>query len=175
VSSSEIEQCDPVEKAILILRGRRVILDSDLAEPYGVSTKRLNEQVRRNIARFPVNFMFRLTETERAEVVANCDHLKKLKYSQYLPFAFSEHGAIMAANVVSTARTIEMSIFVVRAFVRLRELVSADLATASRLDELERRVDQNEDAVASIVETVRKLSSPATGAHRKIGFSTEST
>jgi len=121
-----------------------------------------------------VDFMFRLTKTERAEVVANCDHLKKLKYSQYLPFAFSEHGAIMAANVVNTVQAIEMSIFVVRAFVRLREIVSAELSTASRLDELERRIDQNEEAVVSIMDTVRKLSATTTGTHRKIGFSTDS-
>jgi hypothetical protein len=174
VETNKIERQDPVEKIILLLRGRRVVLDSDLAELYGVTTKRLNEQVRRNAARFPLDFMFRQTETERAEVVANFDHLKKLKYSKYLPSAFSEHGAIMAANVVNTVQAIEMSIFVVRAFVRLREIASAELSTASRLDEIERRVDQTEDAVVSIMDTVRKLSAPAIGTPRKIGFSTGS-
>jgi hypothetical protein len=84
-----------IESAILLIRGERVILDSDLARLYGVSTKRLNEQVKRNQERFPVDFMFRLTSSEKAEVVANCDHLKKLMFSPTRPFVFTEHGAIM--------------------------------------------------------------------------------
>jgi len=83
----------PIENVILTVRGHRVILDADLAKVYGVSTKRLNEQVKRNRERFPAHFMFQLTAAEKAEVVANCDHLRKLKFSPVLPYAFTEHGA----------------------------------------------------------------------------------
>ena len=92
------------------------MLDADLARLYGVSTKRLNEQVKRNKERFPERFMFRLTANEKAEVVANCDHLQKLKFSPVLPYAFTEHGAIMAATVLNTSRAIQVSIYVVEAF-----------------------------------------------------------
>lgn len=120
-----------LESRILTLRAQRVMLDTDLAELYGVTTKRLNEQVKRNADRFPGDFMFKLTPGEKAEVVANCDHLTKLKFSKVPPFAFTEHGAIQAANVLATPQAVEMGIFVVRAFVRMRELadVHADLPT----------------------------------------------
>ena len=93
----------PIENVILTVRGQRVILDADLAKVYGVSTKRLNEQVQRNRERFPAHFMFQLTEAEKAEVVANCDHLRKLKFSPVLPYAFTEHGAIMSPAGVRSA------------------------------------------------------------------------
>ena len=89
-----------IERAILLIRSERVMLDSDLAELYGVETKRLNEQVKRNPRRFPADFMFQLTEPEKLKVVANCDHLKSLRFSASLPYAFTEHGAIMAANLI---------------------------------------------------------------------------
>jgi hypothetical protein len=105
-----------VTQSILVIRGQKVMLDADLAELYATTTKRLNEQVKRNRARFPADFMFPLTNEEKAEVVANCDHLSRLKFSSVLPMAFTEHGAIMAASVLNSARAVEMSVFVVRAF-----------------------------------------------------------
>jgi hypothetical protein len=94
-----------IEQAILVIRGQRVMLDSDLAKLYGVSTKALNQGVKRNTDRFPKDFMFRLTQQEKSEVVTNCDHLSKLKFSPTMPFAFTEHGAIMVANVLNSALT----------------------------------------------------------------------
>lgn len=91
-----------IESRILLIRGQKVMLDSDLAKLYGVSTKRLNEQVKRNQKRFPADFMFKLTAKEKAEVVANCDHLSRLRFSPVLPNAFTEHGALMAASVLNT-------------------------------------------------------------------------
>ena len=91
-----------ISERILLIRGEKVILDSDLAEFYGVATKRLNEQVKRNRSRFPDDFIFQLTQTEKTEVVAKCDHLVRLRFSKSLPFAFTEHGALMAANVISS-------------------------------------------------------------------------
>src|SRR6267143_726809 len=110
-----------IERAILLIRGHKVMLDTDLAHLYGVTTKRLNEQVKRNRNRFPADFMFQLTSKEKAEVVANCDHLTKLKFSSAKPYAFSEHGAVMVASVLNSKRAIEFSIYVVRAFVFLFE------------------------------------------------------
>jgi hypothetical protein len=97
----ELIPLEVIERSILLIRGQRVMLDADLAGLYGVSTKRLNEQVRRNRDRFPGDFMFQLTANEKAEVVANCDHLSKLRFSPVLPNAFTEHGAIMAASVLN--------------------------------------------------------------------------
>ena len=91
-----------VEKTILLIRSQKVILDADFARLYGVTTKRLNKQVKRNRDRFPADFMFQLSAEEKAEVIANCDHLSNLKFSKALPFAFTEHGAIMAASVLNT-------------------------------------------------------------------------
>ena len=97
-SKAMIVPIERVERAILIIRGQKVMLGADLAELYGVTAKRLNEQVRRNLDRFPADFMFRLTKAETAEVAANCVHLRQLKYSPTLPYAFTEHGAVMLAK-----------------------------------------------------------------------------
>ena len=91
-----------IERAILLIRGQKVMLDADLAALYGVTTKRLNEQVKRNRDRFPYDFMFQLTQEEKGEVVANCDHLKKLKFSPSLPYAFTEHGVVMLASILNS-------------------------------------------------------------------------
>ena len=99
---------EKIQQSILLIRGKRVMLDADLAQLYGVSTKRLNEQVKRNRDRFPEDFMFQLTVAEKTEVVAKCDHLAKLKYSPTHPYAFTEHGAIMLAAVLNTPRAIEV-------------------------------------------------------------------
>ena len=98
-----------IESRIQVIRGLRVMLDVDLAALYGVQTKRLNEQVKRNRDRFPSDFLFQLTADEKTEVVANCDHLQNLKFSKALPFAFTEHGAIQAANVLASSQAVEMS------------------------------------------------------------------
>lgn len=130
-----------IESRILWIRGQRVMLDADLAEVYGVTTKRLNEQVRRNKARFPPTFMFQLTATEKREVVANCDHLKNLKFAPHRPHAFTEHGALMLASVLNGTRAIQMSLYVVNAFINLRAAVSAHKDLQRRLDDLEKKYD----------------------------------
>jgi hypothetical protein len=113
-----------IQQAILFIRGEKVMLDADLAVLYEVTTKRLNEQVKRNRDRFPEDFMFQLTEKEKAEVVANCDHLKRLKFSSTMPYAFSEHGAIMFATILNSPVAVQASIQIVRAFVRLRQMLA---------------------------------------------------
>ena len=153
-----------VEEAILLIRGQKVILDSDLASLYGVTTKRLNQQVKRNRDRFPEDFMFQLTKKEKLEVVANCDHLSSLKFSPVLPYAFTEHGAIMAANVLNSARAVQMSIFIVRAFVRMRSLMSDTRELARQLSilekELKERLDVHESAIVSILQRVMDMIDP---------------
>jgi hypothetical protein len=141
---TSLPTCAPlvqIENCIIMIRGQKVMIDADLAQLYGVPTKRLNEQVKRNSERFPSDFMFTLTPQEKAEVVANCDHLVKLKFSRTLPFAFTEHGAIQAANVLASPQAIEMGVYVVRAFVRLREMIVTNQELVKRLDELERTTE----------------------------------
>ena len=117
------------------------MLDADLAELYGVLTKVLNQAVKRNKERFPVDFMFQLTKEEKDEVVTNCDHLKRLKFSPTLPHAFTEHGAIMLATILNSPIAVQASIQVVRAFVRLRQMLASNADLARKLDTLERKYD----------------------------------
>ncbi len=148
---------DNIESRILLIRGHRVIIDADLAELYDVITKRLNEQVKRNINRFPCDFMFQMTDKEKSEVVANCDHLKTLKFSKSLPFAFTKHGAIMAANVLNSKKAVEMSVFVVRAFVNIREVISVNKEFTKKLTELEQKIGNQDDAIKSIIQAILGL------------------
>ena len=151
---------EQVQSRILFIRGEKVILDSDLAGLYGVPTKRLNEQVKRNRERFPPDFMFQLTKTEKDEVVANCDHLQKLKFSPVLPYAFTEHGAIMAASVLNTERAVQASIYVVRAFVKLRQMLAPYKELMGKLDQLEEKLQTHDKQIMAIVEAIRLLMPP---------------
>ena len=163
---------ESLEGRILSIRGRRVMLDADLAAVFAVTTKRLNEQVRRNRSRFPSDFMFKLTRREKAEVVANCDHLGRLKFSPTLPYAFTEHGAIMAANVLNSPHAINMSVFVVRAFVRLRHTIITHKELAAKLSELERKVVSHDGHIKSLFDAIRQLMEPPATKSRRIGFKT---
>ena len=149
-----------IEQRILLIRGQRVMLDADLADLYGTTTKRLNEQVKRNRGRFPEDFMFQLTKKEKAEVVAICDHLAKLKFSPVLPNAFTEHGAIMVASVLNTKRAIQVSVFVVRAFVKLREMLATHKELAHKLAALERKLQNHDESIRSLVVVIRQLMTP---------------
>jgi hypothetical protein len=157
-----------VERRILFIRGEKVILDADLAELYGVTTKRLNEQVRRNRERFPPDFMFQLTAEEKAEVVANCDHLARLKFSPALPLAFTEHGAIMAANVLSSPKAVAASVTVVRAFVRLRQMLASHTDLARKLEDLEKRYDSHFKQVFTAIRAL--MDSPGDPPAKRIGY-----
>ena len=170
-SSKSVVKVGKIQQRILMIRGAKVIIDADLAEAYGVETRRLNEQVKRNIDRFPEDFMFQLTTEEKAEVIANCDHLEKLKYSKSLPFAFTEHGAIMAASVLNTPKAVEVSVFVVRAFVQLREMISGHKELAQKISLLERKISDHDEHIQAIVKTIKKLMDPKPlPKKRQIGF-----
>jgi len=166
-----------IEPLILTVRGEKVLLDRDLARIYGVPTKRLNEQVRRNLERFPDDFVFQLTPDEKAEVVANCDHLHALKFSPVLPYAFTEPGAIMAANVLNSPQAVRMSVFVVRAFVKMRKLLGGTKELARQLKELESRLtarlDGHEAAIVEVLQRLMRLLDPPpepVPPRRQIGF-----
>lgn len=146
------------------------MLDADLAELFGVPTKRFNEQVKRNPDRFPADFMFTLTVQEKAEVVANCDHLGKLRFSPFPPRAFTEHGAIMAATVLNSPRAIEMSVYIVRAFVRMRRMLSSCQELASKLGELEEPLDGHDQAIGGLIQALRALMEPEAPGKRPIGY-----
>lgn len=154
---------------ILEIRGQRVLLDSDLANLYEVDTKRLNEQVKRNADRFPNDFMFQLSPAEFADLksqFATSGWGGKRK----LPNAFTEHGAIMAASVLNSKRAVEMSVYVVRAFVQLRELLSSQKVLSEQLAKLERRVGHHDNSLAEIIDTLRSLMERPAPAKRGIGF-----
>ncbi len=161
---------EQVENAIHLIRGERVMLDSALADIYGVATKRLNEQLRRNAQRFPSDFAFQLTREEltnlRSQIATSSLHGGKRK----LPWAFTEHGAIMLASVLNSETAIEASVRVVRAFVRLRELISANAALAAKFSQLERRLDTNDAQIAQLFAAIRQLLAPAPAKKREIGF-----
>jgi hypothetical protein len=168
-----------ITRAILVLRGHKVLLDAELAGLYGVTTKRLNEQVKRNAERFPEDFMFRLTRTEVEAL--NRSHFatgsQKHRDPRFPPYAFTEHGAIMAATILNSPRAIEMSVYVVRAFVQLRELLGSNRELARRFAQLEARLDKkltdHDAAIAAILSAIRELMNPPAPKRRSIGFTAD--
>jgi len=162
-----------VGSLIITIRNQKVIVDRDLAEIYGVETRRLNEQVKRNAERFPEDFMFQLTKEEadfwlrsRSQIAI----LKRGKNIKYLPYAFTEHGAIMAANVLNSPQAVRMSVFVVRAFVKLREMLSTHKELGHKLAELERKLQNHDESIRSLVVAIRQLMKPTETKKRPIGF-----
>ena len=160
-----------IESKIYLIRNQRVMLDSDIAELYGVTTKRFNEQVKRNIERFPEDFMFKLTDEEykilRSQfATSNIIHGGR----RYTPYVFTEHGAIMAATILNSSKAVEMSIFVVRAFVKLREITSGNKELAQKLNELEKKYEKHDKDIKVIIDAIRQLMTPPEKTKRKIGF-----
>ncbi len=161
-----------IEQSILLIRGQKVILDSDLAELYGVTTARLNEQVKRNRSRFPEDFVFRLNKNEFDNLISHFA-TSRLKWGgrRKLPLVFTEHGAVMAANVLSSPRAVAVSIQVVRTFVRLREILATHKDLARKLAELEEKYDEQ---FAVVFEAIRQLMTPVEPEKKgKIGFRLE--
>jgi len=182
---------EQIERAIFLIRGQKVILDTDLARLYGVTAKRLNEQVKRNRHRFPDDFAFQLSSAEfaslRSQIAISSQQPidskeNNLNWSQfatsssrhrgavYRPWAFTEHGAIMAANVLYSRRAVQMSVYVVRAFVRLRAILATHKELDKKLAELERRVKSHDEHIQSLFEAIRRLMAPEIPRSRRIGF-----
>jgi len=161
----------PIESRITILRHQKVILDNALAELYGVPVKRLNQQVNRNRERFPSDFMFQLTLREFAALRLQFATSNKGRGGRRsLPYAFNEHGAIMAATVLNSQQAVEMSIFVVRAFVRIRQMLAANREFADRIKELEEHLKTHDGKIQEIVKVIKRLMAPPPRRRSKIGF-----
>ena len=172
-----------IERRILVIRGRKVMLDSDLAELYGVSTKRLNEAVKRNIKRFPDDFMFRLNNKDVGSLASQFaisnlrSQIATSSYGgrRYLPYAFTEQGVAMLSSVLNSERAIAVNILIMRVFVKLRELMASHQELAHRVDELERKYSVHEGTINDIFKAIRALLEPPKEEENKrpIGFSTE--
>ena len=141
-----------------------------MADLYGVPTKALNQAVKRNNKRFPSDFIFQLTDGEKNEVVTNCDHLKKVKFSKVLPYVFTEHGTVMVATILNTQRAVEVSIYVVRAFIKMREMLSQHKDLLKKLTNLEQRVSTHDVHIRSLFNAIRQLMEPPAKPKRPIGF-----
>ena len=164
-NKTELIKPEKILTAIFFIRGQRVVLDADLAKVYGVPTSRLNEAVKRNLARFPSDFIFRLTKKEQKALISQFAMSKKGRGGRRTrPFAFTEHGAIMAATLLNSERAVEMSVFVVRAFVRMRALLSSNKGLAEELKRLEKkltgRLDVHETAIVDVLRRLIKLLEP---------------
>lgn len=176
--SAALVPVEQITQSILVLRGQKVLLDAELAALYGVTTRRLNEQVRRNRRRFPEDFLFELTAAEFANLKS---HFATSSWGgrRKLPLAFTEHGAIQAATILNSPRAVEMSVYVVRAFVKLRDLLASNKVLARRLDELEARIEKklttHDQAIAAILSAIRQLMHPPTPKRRPIGFTANLT
>jgi hypothetical protein len=171
---------EEITQSILVFRGHKVLLDANLASLYGVTTGRLNEAVKRNLKRFPSDFMFRLTPLEHAALISQIAISKRGQGGRRkLPWVFTEHGAIQAANVLNSARAVEMGIYVVRAFVKLRELLASNRELARRFEQLETRVEKlaaHDQALGVILAAIRKLMLPSPAPppkSRPIGFTAD--
>ena len=162
-SRTSVTSIEDVSAAIVVLRGRKVLLDAELAALYGVTTKRLNKQVKRNAERFPdaLNRSHSATGSHRH------------RDPRFPPYAFTEHGAIMAATTLNSRRAVEMSLYVVRAFVRLRELLATNRALARKRDELESRLQTHDEAITGILRTLSGLMNPPASERRAIGFTAD--
>jgi hypothetical protein len=161
----------PIESRITILRQQKVILDKVLAEIYGVTAKRLNEQVKRNRSRFPADFMFQLKTREFAALRLQFATANKGRGGRRsLPYVFTEHGAIMAATVLNSEQAVAMSVFVVRAFVRLRGMLATNKELAGKIEELETNLAKHDDSIQEIVRLIKRLMEPPPSRRSKIGF-----
>ena len=142
---------------ILLIRNQKVMIDRDLAELYGVTTKRLNEQVKRNSSRFPENFMFQLTDSEKQQVVANCDHLESLKFSSFLPYVFTEHGTMMLGNVINSEKAVQFSIRIIEVFVKMREFLNDNLSTKLEIEEIKKKLSNHDKNIELVFNYLDEL------------------
>jgi phage regulator Rha-like protein len=167
---TSIVPIESIVSKILFFRGEKVLLDRDLAELYGVETKVLKQAVRRNIKRFPNDFMFELTKEESQSLRSQNVTLKRGQYSKYLPFAFTEQGVAMLSSVLNNERAIDVNIAIMRAFVQLRRMIESHDELAGKLAELERHLKDHDEQIQAIFEAIHQLIAPPEKKRRKIGF-----
>ena len=167
---NEFIPSERIEKAILLIRGQKVMLDYDLAELYGVETKILNQAVKRNMKRFPGDFMFQLNFQEVRGLRSQFVTLKRGQHIKYRPYAFTEHGILMLSSVLNSERAVQVNIAIMRAFVRLRQALSTNKELANKLAELERKLQSHDEHIRSIFDAIRQLMDPPEPPRRRIGF-----
>ena len=156
-----------IESKIYLIRGKKVMLDSDLADLYRVETRTLNQAVKRNRKRFPEDFMFQLTKEERDEVITNCDNLKKLKFYPTLPHVFTEQGVSMLSSVLNSERAIMVNIQIMRTFTKLREMIESHKDLKRKIENMEKKYDKQ---FLAVFEAIKRLIEPEVKPKRKIGF-----
>jgi len=167
----EIVQIEAIESRIFTLRGCKVILDKDIAEIYGVKPIRLREQVKRNKKRFPADFMFQLNEEELDFVVSHFAIPSKKYFGGTMPYVFTEYGAVMLASVLNTGRAVKMSIFVVRAFIRMREMLSSYKVLLDKINKIEKQIRKHDEKIGLIFDILREFLKPKPAVpEKKIGF-----
>ncbi len=165
--STALIPIEKIETRIFFIRGKKVMIDKDLAELYKVETKVLNQSVKRNIKRFPADFMFQLTKHERDELVTNCDRFEKLKHSTSLPYVFTEQGISMLSTVLNSERAINVNIQIMRTFTKIREMIETHKDLKTKIDNMEKKYDKQFQIV---FEAIKRLIEPEVKPKRKIGF-----
>jgi len=159
-----------LETMIFLFRGQRVMLDRDLASLYQVSTKALNQAIKRNRDRFPAGFMFRLTKRELNELVTNCDRFASLKHTSYTPLAFTDYGVAILSSVLRSKRAIKVNIEIIRVFIKLRMMVSDRHHITKKFNQLEKRIDTHDSKIRAIFEAIRDLIDTPKESSKRIGF-----
>ena len=162
-----------IENKIYLIRNKKVMLSVDLAELYGVETRVLNQAVKRNIERFPEDFMFTLTENEANSLVSQNVIPHKKYFGGHLPYAFTEQGIAMLSSVLKSKRAIDVNILIMRAFVKMRQILSTHKELADKLNELEDKYEKHDKDIKAIIDAIRQLMAPPEKSARKIGFKTE--
>jgi regulator of replication initiation timing len=170
MNEDTVLSAEQVDRMILFVRGQKVILDHDLANLYGVTTGNLNKAVKRNIERFPDDFMFQLTPAEYKTLRFQIGILEKGRHSKYLPYVFTEQGVAMLSSVLRSKRAIEVNITIMRAFVRLREMLATHKELSRKLSDLEQRIEGHDEQIQAIFEAIRQLMLPADKPRKKIGY-----
>ena len=170
MSTTNLIPVESVSQHIFIIRGVKVMLDADLAELYQVPTMRLNQAVKRNTSRFPPDFVFQLDQTEKTEVITKCDNLSRLKFSHHLPYAFTEHGVAMLSAVLKSERAIQMSVFIVRAFIKMRELLASNKELGRKIEDIEREQKLQNSHINAIYRILDKLTDEPVKTVGKMGF-----
>ena len=161
---------ETIANKILLIRGKKVMLDRDLAEIYGVETKMLKRAVKRNIGRFPDDFMFQLAATEYDFLRRQFGALKRGQHSKYIPYVFTEHGAVMLASILNSSIAVTASIHVVRAFVKMREIISTNANLKKKIDRLEKKYESHDKQFKIVFEAIKQLLEPPKKPKKKIGF-----
>jgi phage regulator Rha-like protein len=161
---------EAVISKILLIRDQKVMLDSDLAKLYGVETKKLNQQVKRNINRFPNDFMFQINEEEFRSLKSQSVTSKEKGGRRYLPYAFTEHGVAMLSSILNSDKAIQANIFIIRAFIKLRELISTHKDVQKKLKSIEDKLNLHEDKIIQIIRIINQFTAPPDKQKRKLGF-----